>query len=54
MTNKPNLVRSLITLAVACIISVISAWLWRPRRGTVSVKEVTQSHRAQGKTIKGR
>ncbi|HZU02947.1 MAG TPA: DUF2269 family protein [Ktedonobacteraceae bacterium] len=38
MTNKPNLVGSLITLAVALIISGVTAWLWRPRRGTLSIQ----------------
>lgn len=32
MTNKPDLIGSLITLGVTLVLSVITAQLWRPRR----------------------
>lgn len=43
MTSKPNLVGSLITLAVVLILGAISARLWRsPRKATVPVSKVSE------------
>ncbi len=36
MTNKPDLIGSLITLVVTLVLSAITAQLWRPRRHTTA------------------
>ncbi len=52
MTTKPDLVGSLITLAVALVLGVGSARVFlRPRQGIPSGKEVKQRHQAQDEAI---
>ena len=45
MTTKPGLVGSLITLIVALVLGVVSAWLWRPGEATTQMKEAQLSER---------
>src|SRR6266536_3177993 len=52
MIIKPDLVGSLITLAVALVLGVGSARIFaRPRQGIASGKEVKQRHHAQDEAI---
>jgi hypothetical protein len=45
MTTKPDLVGSLITLAVSLVLGVVSAQLWHPRETTVPMREAKLSER---------